>query len=222
LQADPFIQAPRNSQSFNRYSYVLNNPLSYTDPSGFISLNPFKAAKKLGRSSIRGASKVFGAGLVNYVGSAVATYYGGAWGAAAWSYEFTRAMGGSSSGALRGAFTAYIGSYVNANESLNGYQKFAINYGVGEIINSEHQQAKAAQIQTVGGTYSEITGGKFINGANSSAFKSMHPRLKQRALNKRIEVNSSGFWSNHVYTIRGQICSDVVNIIRTPQLSSFL
>lgn len=32
--ADPFIQFPHHSQSYNRYSYVLNNPLSYTDPSG--------------------------------------------------------------------------------------------------------------------------------------------------------------------------------------------
>ena len=35
LSADPFIQAPYNSQSFNRYSYVMNNPLGYVDPSGF-------------------------------------------------------------------------------------------------------------------------------------------------------------------------------------------
>ncbi|MBL8299208.1 MAG: hypothetical protein JNN30_12795, partial [Rhodanobacteraceae bacterium] len=35
LQADPFVQAPRDSQSFNRYSYVFNNPLAYTDPSGY-------------------------------------------------------------------------------------------------------------------------------------------------------------------------------------------
>ncbi|WP_129775911.1 FG-GAP-like repeat-containing protein [Peristeroidobacter soli] len=33
--ADPFIQAPYFSQSLNRYSYAFNNPLSYTDPSGF-------------------------------------------------------------------------------------------------------------------------------------------------------------------------------------------
>lgn len=37
LSADPFIQAPENQQSYNRYSYVWNNPLSMTDPSGFIA-----------------------------------------------------------------------------------------------------------------------------------------------------------------------------------------
>lgn len=35
LNADPVVQAPLSSQSHNRYSYVLNNPLSYWDPSGF-------------------------------------------------------------------------------------------------------------------------------------------------------------------------------------------
>ena len=35
LQADPVIQFPNYSQSWNRYSYVLNNPLAYTDPSGY-------------------------------------------------------------------------------------------------------------------------------------------------------------------------------------------
>lgn len=35
LQADPYIQDPSNSQSLNRYSYVINNPLNAVDPSGF-------------------------------------------------------------------------------------------------------------------------------------------------------------------------------------------
>jgi RHS repeat-associated protein len=35
ISADPFVQAPFNSQSLNRYSYVLNNPTSLVDPSGF-------------------------------------------------------------------------------------------------------------------------------------------------------------------------------------------
>ena len=34
LSPDPYVQSPGYSQNFNRYSYVLNNPLRYTDPSG--------------------------------------------------------------------------------------------------------------------------------------------------------------------------------------------
>ena len=34
LSPDPIVQAPDNSQNFNRYSYCLNNPLKYIDPSG--------------------------------------------------------------------------------------------------------------------------------------------------------------------------------------------
>lgn len=36
LNPDPIIQQPGNLQNLNRYSYVLNNPLSLVDPSGFI------------------------------------------------------------------------------------------------------------------------------------------------------------------------------------------
>ncbi len=35
LSPDPIIQELGNTQNFNRYSYVLNNPLRYTDPSGY-------------------------------------------------------------------------------------------------------------------------------------------------------------------------------------------
>ncbi|MBN1587516.1 MAG: hypothetical protein JW937_08860 [Candidatus Omnitrophica bacterium] len=41
-QADTQVQAPQNPQSLNRYSYALNNPLIYTDPTGHSVLKFFK------------------------------------------------------------------------------------------------------------------------------------------------------------------------------------
>ena len=35
LGTDPALQNPFNSQNYNKYSYVLNNPLKYTDPTGW-------------------------------------------------------------------------------------------------------------------------------------------------------------------------------------------
>ena len=51
--ADPFVQAPFNPQSLNRYSYVINNPLSLTDPTGY---------EATGDSSGQGAAPTSAAG----------------------------------------------------------------------------------------------------------------------------------------------------------------
>ena len=37
MSADPFIQSPLYTQSYNRYSYVWNSPVNGTDPSGYIT-----------------------------------------------------------------------------------------------------------------------------------------------------------------------------------------
>ncbi|WP_196138292.1 polymorphic toxin-type HINT domain-containing protein [Aliikangiella sp. G2MR2-5] len=47
LSVDPFIQSPGNSQSMNPYSYVLNNPLVFKDPSGYFR-EPGESAAHLG------------------------------------------------------------------------------------------------------------------------------------------------------------------------------
>ena len=54
LSGDAVVQDISNLQSWNRYSYVLNNPLSMTDPTGFFFGSIFKAIGKV-------ISKVFSA-----------------------------------------------------------------------------------------------------------------------------------------------------------------
>ncbi|MDM8160143.1 RHS repeat-associated core domain-containing protein [Labilibaculum sp. K2S] len=43
LSPDPVLQDAGNTQNMNRYSYCLNNPLKYTDPSGYISVAAAKS-----------------------------------------------------------------------------------------------------------------------------------------------------------------------------------
>ena len=41
ISADPYIQAEDNLQSYNRYAYVMNSPLTTNDPSGYFSFKKF-------------------------------------------------------------------------------------------------------------------------------------------------------------------------------------
>ena len=38
MSADPFVPDPMNGQAWNRYSYVINNPLALTDTNGYCFL----------------------------------------------------------------------------------------------------------------------------------------------------------------------------------------
>jgi RHS repeat-associated protein len=44
VSADPLIQDPEHSQSYNRYTYVWNNPTNMTDPTGFAAATPSNSA----------------------------------------------------------------------------------------------------------------------------------------------------------------------------------
>lgn len=158
LQADPHIQAPTNSQNYNRYSYVLNNPMSYTDPSEYFFSKIFK---KVFRNVIRASVKIFGAELTNFAGSVFFGWAGGAVGAGYWSYNFTRAIGGSSTGALRGALR---GAFTAAATAVAFQQ---IGQGFNGPEGSWNVQGGAAHIAAhavTGGVIADLQGGKFGHG----------------------------------------------------------
>lgn len=69
ISADPYIQAPLNSQSLNRYSYVMNNPLSYTDPSGFWSFGKklFKSIKRAFKSIHKAVKQIYLGSLTKFI-----------------------------------------------------------------------------------------------------------------------------------------------------------
>ena len=65
--ADPFVQFPTFSQSFNRYSYVLNNSLSFTDPSGNFALGTSTTSGSTQQNSVGNAGTSSG----NFLGTSI-------------------------------------------------------------------------------------------------------------------------------------------------------
>ncbi|WP_249199207.1 RHS repeat domain-containing protein [Photobacterium sp. GJ3] len=106
VSADTFIQAPDNSQSFNRYSYVLNNPMKYNDPSGHFFKKLFKSIKKHWRTVAAIAIAVvapYAAAYMLTVGSIAAA---GGWAAAIGALSAGQlAAVGFVAGAIGGAIT---------------------------------------------------------------------------------------------------------------------
>ncbi|WP_444886553.1 DUF4225 domain-containing protein [Microbulbifer sp. JMSA008] len=60
LSPDPFVQFPSSSQSWNRYSYVRNNPLSVSDPSGFKEYNKRKLLVASGGGTVESGPTAIG------------------------------------------------------------------------------------------------------------------------------------------------------------------
>ena len=120
LSPDPYVQDITNPQNFNRYSYCLNNPLKYTDPSGeMFWLIPTIGWSKSGGLSF-GISAVFGipgewsvqAGVSfsknNFCG------FVGATAAMTTAYISASTQGGLSVGLTTG-FSPYSGTIVSTN-----------------------------------------------------------------------------------------------------------
>ncbi|MFD1631673.1 RHS repeat-associated core domain-containing protein [Pseudopedobacter beijingensis] len=145
LSPDNYVQDPLNTQNFNRYGYVLNNPLSHVDPSGelfwFVPVLII-----IGKAALIGA----GIGAASYTAS-VAFSKGGFdnwnWG------QFGKSAG---IGAISGVATAGIGA--------------AFGHATGTLLN---EVGRSLAHGLVNGGISEFTGGDFMQGFASGALGSL-------------------------------------------------
>ncbi|GIX22094.1 MAG: hypothetical protein KatS3mg121_0877 [Gammaproteobacteria bacterium] len=144
LAADPFVQAPGEPGNHNRYVYVLNNPLRYSDPTGHlfedfkdfvitviiivvsIECQPCGAALAAGYALYRGAEPW------QVVLSFVAGMAGGALASTAGATGLQAAI---ISGLVSGAITGMITAWVSGGNIARGMVLGAISGAIGGAVN---------------------------------------------------------------------------------------
>ncbi|CAB5500678.1 hypothetical protein THERMOT_1288 [Bathymodiolus thermophilus thioautotrophic gill symbiont] len=163
LSADPNIQAPYNTQSYNRYSYVLNNPLKYTDPSGFFLRKMFELSDKIskrfspiGYAIQRSIEKAMMKNpTLRAIGMIAASAFGGPAGAAAFSARMAYLSGGNDGDIFKAAAVSF------ASASAAGYIGHG---GVDGAPIVEGAINKAIAHGLAQGAISQISGGNFQDG----------------------------------------------------------
>lgn len=188
LQADPFIQATTHTYNYNRYSYVLNNPLNMTDPSGFFFKKLHKAMMKLNGTwathkflnrHMPGAIPVI-QGVLNFI-PVIGTLISAAFSANN-SFYLTGSLNNSARAfAINYVSSAAAGSIAGSNIALaekvfaqailegdGGAPRWAICPRIcqcrsGGRCKNGYSWKGFAVNAVVGGTVSKISGGKFAN-----------------------------------------------------------
>ncbi|MDD7461266.1 MAG: FG-GAP-like repeat-containing protein [Prevotellaceae bacterium] len=160
---DTYVQFPYDGQNFNRYSYCLNNPLKYTDPSGdffeIAAFALFNMASSMMMASFNGEN-VWKAGALSVLSSAASFGIGAAFGnVGSFGNELLRAgVHGVSSGVFTALDGGNFGSGFLSGALASGMGSYAqgVNMGTGWML---------ASTSGMGGLAAWATGGDFLQGA---------------------------------------------------------
>lgn len=188
LQPDPVVQNTLNAQNWNRYSYVLNNPLSYTDPSGLF----WKKLKRIVKGILKSyVGKIIGQVVANVLfpgsGAIFQAVVGGAVGSLLNGGDLkAAAIGAFQAGALaRIGFALRAGSLdirssvplhglvgglaskLSGGRFEHGFVAGALGKAASTIEGSDW--VKLASTTVAGGVGSSVSGGRFEDGASTAA-----------------------------------------------------
>ncbi|MFA6062909.1 MAG: RHS repeat-associated core domain-containing protein [Gallionella sp.] len=133
VSADPTIQSPGNLQSYNRYSYVWNNPLAATDPSGYLSIFGHKILPGVFNNNNAKIAVVAAAAWFTG-GAAYSAYMGSAISAAGGAMAITGAQFASASftaSIIGGATAGFTGGFLASGGDINAGLKGAVYGGIG-------------------------------------------------------------------------------------------
>ncbi|MDR1739950.1 MAG: FG-GAP-like repeat-containing protein [Bacteroidales bacterium] len=158
LSPDPYVQAPDMLQNFNRYTYGLNNPLMYVDPSGEFFWIPVligaaigitvgliqghNIGEKNGATGWRMAAYMAVGGLIGGGAGALSGWAGVAVGGALAGVGISGAAGGFISGATAGAAAGFVngvgmtalGGGTFGESMLAGVKQMGIGAGIGGAV----------------------------------------------------------------------------------------
>ncbi|MDL2262234.1 FG-GAP-like repeat-containing protein [Bacteroidales bacterium OttesenSCG-928-I21] len=173
LSPDNYVQAPGNAQNYNRYSYCLNNPLKFTDPSGeFIQyiigavvggVNGYMMADATGHKGWNKFWYTLGGAAIGAatagIGTAISSSVSGAGGVI---------LAGTAAGAVNAGGFNTLSNAANGNNLASGLGRSMIFGGVSGAAGSGISGA-------IGGGWGAFAGGTVSNltnqGLNFMAYK---------------------------------------------------
>lgn len=167
LSCDNYVQEPDNSQNFNRYSYCLNNPLRYTDPTGELfgidDMAIAFAIYGIGTSMMQAAyngENIWKAGALSLLGSAATYGIGQVFGATG---SFWNELGRAGAHGLASGVTTALNGGNFASAFISG----AASSGIGSFAQGVKlpTEAMLGCSTVMGGLTSWATGGNFLEGA---------------------------------------------------------